>query len=109
MSHNFIHKKGDTFKAVNFQVTGTPALPSLSIVKMQLKKECGGVAVLTFTSVASAGITITNASTGLFSINKQIIDIAEGVYSYDIQLTFADGTVKTYINGMFEIQCDLTR
>jgi hypothetical protein len=76
---------------------------------MQLKKECNGVAILAFTSVASAGITITNAAGGLFKINQQIINIPEFNYIYDIQITFADGTVKTWVEGNFVVKCDITR
>ena len=98
MSLNFEHIKGDTFEAVNF-----------AVIKMQLKKECGGVIALNLTSVASAGLTITNAAGGLFKINKQIINIPEYNYVYDIEITFSDGTVKTWVEGNFVIKCDITR
>jgi len=109
MSHNFIHKKGDTFKSVNFEVVGNPILPSLSVVKMQLRKECGEVIALSLTSDLNAGITITNAVAGLFKINTQIIDIPKSMYIYDIQLTFSDGMVKTWLSGFFTIECDITQ
>jgi hypothetical protein len=76
---------------------------------MQLRKEYGGIPVLSLTSVASAGITITNASNGLFKINQQIIDICAFNYLYDIEIEFGDGTVKTYISGNFLIKNDVTR
>jgi len=111
MSLNFSHIKGDTFEAVNFAVVKNAVALSLTgaVIKMQLKKECNGVAILAFTSVASAGITITNAAGGLFKINQQIINIPEFNYIYDIQITFADGTVKTWVEGNFVVKCDITR
>jgi hypothetical protein len=111
MSLNFQNIKGDTFEAVNFEVKINTVAVSLvgAIVKMQLRKECGGVIGLTLTSVASAGITITDAAAGKFKINKQIIDIAPYNYSYDIEIKFADNTVKTWVKGMFNIFCDITR
>jgi hypothetical protein len=111
MSLNFTHIQGDTFEDVNFAVVKNAVALSLTgaIIKMQLKKECGGIPILSFTSVASAGITITNAAGGLFKINKQIINISEFNYLYDIEITFADGTVKTWVEGNFTINCDITR
>ena len=111
MSLNFSHIQGDTFEAVNFAVVKNTVALSLTgaVIKMQLKKECNGVAILALTSVASAGLTITNAAGGLFKINQQIINIPEFNYIYDIQITFADGTVKTWVEGNFVVKCDITR
>lgn len=109
MEYNFTHKQGDTFKAVNFAVTGTPTLPTIATVKMQLRKECGGLVALNLTSVASAGITIVDAVTGLFKINEQIINIPEYNYLYDIQITFVDGIIRTWLSGSFNVECDITR
>ena len=111
MGLNFSHIKGDTFEAVNFAVVKNTVVLSLTgaVIKMQLKKECNGVAILALTSVASAGLTITNAAGGLFKINQQIINIAEFNYIYDIQITFSDGTVKTWVEGNFVVKCDITR
>jgi len=111
MSLNFSHIQGDTFEAVNFAVVKNAVVLNLTgaVIKMQLKKECGGVAILSFTTVASAGLTITNAAGGLFKINKQIINIPEYNYLYDIEITFADGSVKTWVEGNFVVKCDITR
>jgi hypothetical protein len=111
MSLNFEHIKGDTFEEVNFAMILNSAVLNLTgcTLKMQLRKEYGGVIFLSLTSVASAGITITNASGGLFKINRQIINIEAGNYIYDIELIKADGTVKTYISGNFVITNDVTR
>lgn len=111
MSLNFSHIQGDTFEIVNFAVVKNSTALNLTgaVIKMQLKKECGGVPILSFTSVASAGLTITNAAGGLFKINKQIINIPEFNYLYDIEITFSDGTVKTWVEGNFVVKCDITR
>ena len=111
MSLNFTHIKGDTFEAVNFAVVKNSVALNLTgaVIKMQLKKECGGIPILSFTTVASAGLTITNAVGGLFKINKQIINIAEFNYIYDIEITFSNGDVKTWVEGNFIINCDITR
>ena len=111
MALDFTHIKGDTFEAVNFQMLVNSVALNLTgcTLRMQLRKEYGGVIFLALTSVASAGITITNAATGLFRINKQIINIDAYNYIYDIELIKSDGTVKTYISGNFLITNDVTR
>jgi hypothetical protein len=111
MALDFTHIKGDSFEAVNFQMLVNSVELNLTgcTLRMQLRKEYGGVIFLSLTSVASAGITITNATTGLFRINKQIINIDANNYIYDIELIKADGTIKTYISGNFYVTNDVTR
>ena len=75
---------------------------------MQLRKEKDGVSYLVLTSVASAGITITNAVNGAFKINTQIIDIQAGNYIYDIEFNI-NGVIETLIKGDFIITNDVTR
>lgn len=114
MGLDFKHIKGDTFEAVNFAMT-TGLIPVAidltgAVIKMQLRKQsCDIVKALSLTSVANAGLTITNAAGGLFKINKQIINIDPFNYVYDIEITFASGAVKTYISGFFNVTPDITR
>jgi hypothetical protein len=108
---NFTHIKGDTFDKVDFSIKINNVVLDLTgaTIKMQLKKTANSaVPSLSFTSVASAGITITNPTGGLFKINEQIIDIEVFNYSYDIQLTIASGVVKTYVSGTFNITKEIT-
>jgi hypothetical protein len=111
MALDFTHIKGDSFEAVNFQMLVNSVDLNLTgcTLRMQLRKEYGGIVYLSLTSVASAGITITNAASGLFRINKQIINIDANNYIYDIELIKADGTIKTYISGNFYVTNDVTR
>ena len=111
MALDFTHIKGDTFEAVNFQMIVNSVALNLTgcTLRMQLRKEYGGVIFLALTSVASAGITITNPSSGIFAINRQIINLDAFNYIYDIELIKADGTVKTYVSGNFSITNDVTR
>ena len=110
MALNFTHTKGDTFNEVAFEVkkNGTAINLTGATIRMQLRKEYGGVVGLSLTSVANAGITITDAVNGLFRINQQIINIPAFNYIYDIEFDF-DGIVKTYISGNFLILNDVTR
>lgn len=111
MALDFTHIKGDTFEAVNFQMLINTVALNLTgcTLRMQLRKEYGGIVYLSLTSVASAGITITTPANGLFKINRQIINLDSANYIYDIELIKADGTIKTYINGNFSITNDVTR
>jgi hypothetical protein len=54
-------------------------------------------------SAAGGGITIASGTTGTFTIDKQIITFSAGIYDYEITFTFADGSVKTYIEGTWKI------
>lgn len=111
MGLNFQNIKGDTFDQVNFEVKINDVAVNLTgaVIRMQLRKEYGGVIALSLTSVANAGITITNAASGLFKINEQVIDIAPYNYLYDIEIHFSDGVVKTWVSGNFLILADVTR
>lgn len=112
MSLQFTHIKGDTFDEVAFQLNINDAAVNLTgaTIRMQLRKNYSDTAAaLSLTSVASAGITITNAAAGQFKINTQIIDIPVYNYVYDIQITLSSGVVKTYVQGGFNITNEVTR
>jgi hypothetical protein len=113
---NFETIKGDTFNEVPFEVlrridinTTEPISLAGAVIRMQLRKEPCSVALLSFTSVNNAGITITNGANGQFKINEQIINIQAGRYYYDIEIRFSDNTVKTWVNGYFTVKQDITR
>ena len=111
MGLNFQNIKGDTFEEVTFELLLNDEPYSLedAIIRMQLRKEYGGVPFLSLTSVATAGLTITNAANGLFKINEQIINICAYNYLYDIEIESGDGSIKTYVSGNFLIKSDVTR
>lgn len=101
---NFEHIKGDTFDAVNFQINfnSTPLNLTGATIRMQLRKEYQG---LIYFNVA---LTIVNGSAGTFRINKQIINIEAWDYLYDIEIALSDGTVKTWVSGIFSISNNVT-
>jgi hypothetical protein len=102
---NFTTKRGDTFKQTDFQINVNDVALNLTgaDVKMQLRKEPGGVVAL------EVPITIFDAVNGEFCIDEQIIDIQACSYRYDIQITQASGEVDTWISGLFTITDDITR
>lgn len=102
---NFTTKRGDTFKRVTFQININELPLDLTDgdVKMQLRKEAGGVIAL------EPALTIFDAENGQFAIDEQIINITACNYKYDIQVTTEDGNVNTWISGLFTITDDITR
>jgi len=112
MSLNFSHIKADTFDQVNFELKINNVAKNLTgaIIRMQLRTNPNDATpALSLTSVGGAGITITSPTAGLFRINTQIIDIPVYDYEYDIEIKFADNTVKTYVQGIFSITQEITR
>jgi hypothetical protein len=112
MSLNFSHIKADTFDQVNFELKINNVAKNLTgaVIRMQLRTNPNDTTpALSLTSVSGAGITITSPNTGLFKINAQIIDIPVYDYEYDIEIRFADNTVKTYVQGIFSITQEITR
>lgn len=104
--------KGDTFIGQQFTLTVNAALADLTgaTIKMQVKesKEAAAAAVLTFDNASNGGITITDAVNGVFDIDAQVVDIPAKCYFYDIQITFQDGRIKTYIRGNWTIDPEVT-
>jgi hypothetical protein len=102
---NFTTKRGDTFKQTDFQININTFPLDLTggDVKIQLRKEPGGVVAYTPT------LTIFDPTNGEFCIDEQIIDIQACNYRYDIQVTTEIGEVNTWVSGLFTITDDITR
>ncbi len=107
---NIEHYKGDWFEQIPmvYKLNGTPQSLIGAVIRMQLRKEKDGVSYLDLTSVANAGITITDAINGAFKINGQVIDIQAGNYVYDIEFNI-NSKPETLIKGDFIITNDVTR
>lgn len=104
-TYNFpTHKKGDTFKArqinFGFSVAGC-------IIKMQFKIE--GASTVSFEwSTVDSSFLVTNATTGLVTMNKKILNFKSATYLYDLQITDSNGNVTTYFEGSILITQDIT-
>lgn len=102
--------KGDTLDAMTFQVTdkdtGLPIDLSGATFKCQFRQPFKGKQVKEITG--GSGITLTAPSIGKITIDAFIVTWDPGVYLYDIEATFVDGTVKTYIKGTINIISDNT-
>lgn len=107
--YNIVAYNGDTYPGCSFQinVNDTPLDLTGAAIEMHVRKTRDSDAVLDLD--LDSGLTIIDDANGEFKINEQIISIAEpGGYIYDIEITLADGTVKTYIQGDFVIIGDIT-
>jgi len=111
--YNFADKvKGDTLEPITFTVTVNSAALDLTdcTILIQFEKQpCLAYDYQMGTSAAIGGVTITDAVNGEFRIDEQILNWKAAKYYYDIQFTWTDGTVKTYIGGTIEIKQDVTR
>jgi hypothetical protein len=113
MAYNLpTHIKGDTFDGVEFTLVLNSAPVDLTnaVIDMDVRKKVNPKSSsLLRISSTTGGIEIgTPATSGIFSIVPQIVDIAAGEYVYDIQIAFPDGEVKTYIAGDWTITQDIT-
>tara|TARA_R110002126_G_scaffold149572_1_gene295577 strand:+ start:174 stop:527 length:354 start_codon:yes stop_codon:yes gene_type:complete len=103
--------KGDTFNGVTFTLKEgadkTPInLTGAAILSQFRSKEVTGVIKQSF-SIGS-GITVTNATGGVFKIDSFVLGWETGTYFYDIQITFADSSVRTYVKGTLNVIQDIT-
>lgn len=75
-------------------------------IYIHIVKACETTPALTLTN--GSGITITGASNNQISVNK-LINIAKGNYKWDLQVSYAGGVVKTYLEGEFNVYDDVTK
>lgn len=106
------HKKGDTFKAVAFTLVNSETLLPISLegASIQCQFRYGSRTGASVHDVNStSGITIIEGLAGKFKID-QLTSIYwdVGTYFYDIEITFADGVIRTYVEGSITINQDTT-
>lgn len=112
-TYNFInHYKGDTFKGAQFtflnETTSSPIDLTGTEIRMQFRKGRKNGAVKATLDLTD-GLTLTDASNGILTVDPFIIDFEADVHYYDIQVTYADGTIKTYVQGKIKVIQDVTR
>lgn len=101
-------RKGQTFSRVKFRYTLDGIPMSISgatiLAKIRYKNDCGPI-VKTLTD--SDGITVTDAVNGFFEIDEftpVVFDPA--LYYFDVEITFSDGRIKTYVECSFPVLKD---
>jgi hypothetical protein len=104
------HRRGDTwagFESFIIKVNNTPVDLTNASIKIDFRKQIDSPVALTL-STANGSVVLSNPSQGIFSIPPRIINIPFGIYLYDIQVTYPNGVVTTYVEGTWEIVADIT-
>lgn len=105
------HLKGDTFNGIEFTlIDSNSELPidiTDALITIQFKSHSKTGLINVELNVGS-GITITDAENGVFVIDSFLLDWQPKKYYYDVQITFPNGVVKTYIEGTFLVIQDVT-
>ena len=110
MTYNFPdHENGNTFNGVQFELLVNDVAKSL--VGATIVMTCGDKIFSTVTEE----IDINDGAAGKFQFIKQIVTfpsvaspyppytLPSYTYPYEITITFADGDIKTYIEGTWKI------
>ena len=102
-------RRGDTYTHTVTEYDDTGALSNLTgntfLIQMRSDSESATV-VATFTP------TLVDAVNGAWQFSltaTQTSAIPLGVYYYDVQRTYADGTVHTRFEGEAEVEADISR
>jgi hypothetical protein len=99
--------RNDTWQQVFTLLADTTPISLLgATVYIQVRKGCGGTLALSLTN--GSGVTIGGVNNNQITVNK-LVDIAKGNYVWDMQVTFSDTTVKTYLEGDFIVYDDVTK
>jgi hypothetical protein len=65
-------------------------------LQMDFKKSLkDSAAALSLNSDTGGGITITSAAAGQFTVNGRNLELAPGVYEFDLRCEFADDKIRT--------------
>jgi hypothetical protein len=104
--------RGDT-KVFTTQVTGEDKSLSGATIRMMFRRTATGVAVITKST--SSGITVTSdvADNRAFTVtllpaDTSSLSVRGEVFSYDVEITYADGYVATTESGTLVVNGDVT-
>lgn len=103
--------KGATWDGLTWRIDstdGTEYDAVLSSARFQLQDSAGS-AVLTLTSAVGSEITLNVTTARLWSITveSRLLTLDAGIYSWALETTDADGTVKVQLIGTLTVKPDL--
>lgn len=105
------HYKGDTFDGIRFTLVNstddTPINLVGATITSKFRKGSATGTVLADLSIGS-GITVVDDVNGVFDIDAFLIDWIPTKYYYDVEVTFSNAVVKTYIKGTLNVIQDVT-
>ena len=103
--------KGATWYGLTWSIDstdGTDYDAVLSSARFQLQ-DSAGAAVLTLTSAVGSEITLNVTTARLWSVTveSRLLTLDAGIYSWALETTDADGTVKVQLIGTLTVKPDL--
>ena len=103
------HRRGDTWDGINtigIKVNGTPVNLSGAQVVMEFREDYDSPIALTLSTLTSTISVLPNLSS--VRVLPVLIDIPPATYKWDLQINYSNTTVKTYLEGTWEIYFDIT-
>lgn len=103
--------KDATWDGLTFRIDSTDSTEFdavLTSARFQLQN-AAGAAALTLTSAVGGEITLNVTSPKLWSITveKRLLTLDAGIYSWALETTDADGTIKVQLIGTLTVKPDL--
>jgi hypothetical protein len=105
------HVKGDTWAGLVVTYLDGGGLPidiTGCVIAMKFRYNCKTGTEVDELTTAGGEITLSDPTAGEFTIEPLDINWAIGEYYWDIQITYTDAVVKTYIQGTLKVVQDVT-
>jgi hypothetical protein len=103
---------GDTWAGIDpitVNVNGaTPAAAAVS-ARMQFRKAARPSVLGDTLTTADGSIVIVSASLWLFRVPPRLLTLVAGVWTWDFQITDANGTILTPFGGVIQVVPDVTQ
>lgn len=100
--------KGDNYSDKLFEIKLNNVAANLTGASIKMRLFNSYYNPVEFTT-SNSKIVITDASAGKFKVVFGKITLEPAIYKHDIEITFADGAVKTWIKGTIKVLADITQ
>lgn len=107
-TYNFTVINNDTYNGTTITLLNDTTPIDLTGATIELQARRKGTNELIWGIDTTDGITLSDPTNGVFTIDEQVIAATDGTFPYDVQITFIDGRIKTYISGEITILRDYT-
>jgi hypothetical protein len=105
------HRRGDTWDGINkigIKVNGEPVDLSETEIVMEFREDYDSPVALRLSTVSGNIIVLPDLSS--IQVLPVLIDVPPATYKYDLQVTYITDppSIKTYLEGAWEIYYDIT-
>jgi len=102
---------GDTFPGLTVDsITINGAAPTSALASVRMDFRTAPAATSADLSLSNgSGITIDDAANYGFTVDAFDVALDPALYYFDIETTDADGTIRTYLKGTWQVSRDVTR